>query len=361
MTSNPSGSPLDESVLARLADHAERADETTDWPAASWEALREVGVTAWGIPEEFGGNDLDLLALLDGYERLAGACLTTAFLLSQRDAAVRRLRSFGSPALLARLLPDLASGRAFITVGLSQLTTSRQHTSPALLATPHGPPDEATGFRLDGVIPWVSGADRAEHVVIGAPIPDGRQALFVLPRSTPGVTVEPPMPLAALRGSRTTQMHCAGVELGREWLLAGPFEKPPTTGRGGAGGFETSCLALGLAGAAIDLLRGEGEVRPDLTEAAERFEAARGRLRSRLREAAEGSAEPAEQVALRVDCTQLALQATQVALTAAKGTGFVAPHPAQRWARQALFFLVWSCPRPAAEGIIGRLLPETGA
>ena len=55
--------------------------------------------------------------------------------------------------------------------------------------------------------------------------------------------------------------------------------------------------------------------------------------------------------------TRLALQATQVALTVAKGAGFVAPHPAQRWARQALFFLVWSCPRPAAEGIIEHLLP----
>ena len=39
----------------------------------------------------------------------------------------------------------------------------------------------------------------------------------------------------------------------------------------------------------------------------------------------------------------------------AKGVGFVHPHPAQRWARQALFFLVWSCPRPAAEATLGYL------
>ena len=63
-------------------------------------------------------------------------------------------------------------------------------------------------------------------------------------------------------------------------------------------------------------------------------------------------------MALRVDCTVLALHATQTALTVAKGAGFVAPHPVQRWARQALFFLVWSCPRPAAEGILARLLPS---
>ena len=52
------------------------------------------------------------------------------------------------------------------------------------------------------------------------------------------------------------------------------------------------------------------------------------------------------------------LRVTQTALAASKGTGFLRTHPAQRWARQALFFLVWSCPRPAAEGILARLLPD---
>ena len=63
-------------------------------------------------------------------------------------------------------------------------------------------------------------------------------------------------------------------------------------------------------------------------------------------------------IGLRVRANRLVLQATQAALTVSKGTGFVRPHPAQRWARQALFFLVWSCPRPAAEGVLGYLLPE---
>src|SRR5206468_11971148 len=70
----------------------------------------------------------------------------------------------------------------------------------------------------------------------------------------------------------------------------------------------------------------------------------------------------AEQTAaLRARANALVLRATQAALTAAKGVGFVRPHPAQRWARQALFFLVWSCPRPAAEATIGFLLGECDA
>jgi hypothetical protein len=55
---------------------------------------------------------------------------------------------------------------------------------------------------------------------------------------------------------------------------------------------------------------------------------------------------------LRARANVLALRATQAALTANKGAGFVRPHAAQRRARQALFFLVWSCPRPAAEATL---------
>ena len=39
-------------------------------------------------------------------------------------------------------------------------------------------------------------------------------------------------------------------------------------------------------------------------------------------------------------------------LAARKGSGFLRDEPAQRWARQALFFLVWSCPAPVAGATI---------
>ena len=35
-----------------------------------------------------------------------------------------------------------------------------------------------------------------------------------------------------------------------------------------------------------------------------------------------------------------------MSLAAAKGAGYAYRHPAGRWCREALFFLVWSCPQP---------------
>src|SRR5262249_11045931 len=95
-------------VLEILKTHAGTADGEAAWPEASWEALRRDGVLGWCIPTEDGGAGWDATALLDGYARLASACLTTCFILSQRDAAVRRLRDSRNEAVRRELLPALA-------------------------------------------------------------------------------------------------------------------------------------------------------------------------------------------------------------------------------------------------------------
>lgn len=340
---------LTEPVRRLLADRAEAADRGPEWPDESWAVLGRAGVLRAAVPSAFGGAGLGPGEALDLAEALAGACLTTAFALSQRDAAVRRLLA-GPPDLRADYLPRLAAGQTFLTVGLSQLTTSRQHGGPALRATPDG-----GGYRLAGDVPWVTGADRAAAVVAGATLPDGAQLLAVLPTDRAGVSVGPPLDLAALRGSRTAGVRCDGVRVGPADVLAGPAEH--VLGRTGGGGLETSALALGLAGAAIDLLHAEAGRRTDLAAAAEKFEAARVGVRRRLHGLAGQPAAADAVLAARAESTRLALRATQAALVAAKGAGFVPPHPAQRWARQALFFLVWSCPRPVSADLLADLTP----
>jgi hypothetical protein len=61
---------------------------------------------------------------------------------------------------------------------------------------------------------------------------------------------------------------------------------------------------------------------------------------------ADGSSTTDAIQALRAEANALVLRSTQAALAVSKGTGFLRQHPVQRWARQALFFLVWSCPWP---------------
>src|SRR5579885_2956094 len=254
-------------TLAVLSANAADADGNPAWPEASWAALRAGGVLGWVIPRGHGGQELPYPELLDGYGRLAGACLTTCFILSQRDSACRRLRDGENAALREELLPPLARGETFATVGLSQLTTSRQHLGPSLTARLTD-----DGVVLHGAIPWVTGAARADHIIIGAVLDDGRQVLLALPRGLPGVSVGPPLDLAALVGSLTAEVRCDDVRVDRRWLLAGPAANVMALGgRASTGGLETSCLALGLTGAAVDYLSDEAGRRAELRPTAERL------------------------------------------------------------------------------------------
>lgn len=342
---------LPELLVEGLKAGAAAADAGPGWPNPSWELLARFGVLGWAIPTANGGLDLPPAELLGGYEQLAGACLTTCFILSQREAAVRRILG-GSEKLRRELLRPLACGGKFATVGLSHLSTSRQHQQPALTARFEGP-----SLILNGFMPWVTGAPAADHFITGAVLDDGRQILTVLPADLDGVAVGPPLELMAMQGSLTAEVRCTEVRLDRRWLLAGPTEKVMTTGRGGTGGLETSCLALGLAGAAIDFLHAEAANRSELRTTAANLEQERVDLRKEMHQFA-GDSCPAEAATrLRTEANHLVLRATQAALTAAKGAGFLRSHPAQRWARQALFFLVWSCPRPVAEATLAYLAP----
>ena len=345
---------LSADILTVLSTHATAADGQPVWPEASWSALVQAGVTRWCIPRPCGGDDLSYTDLLDGYEQIAATCLTTCFILSQRDSACRRLRDGDNAALREELLPPLARGDTFATVGQSQLTTSRQHLGPALSAR-----WTDDGVLLDGVIPWVTGAAMADHIIVGAVLDDGRQVLLALPSGLRGVSVNPPLELAALVGSLTAEVRCDKVRVDRRWLLAGPAANVMSLGgRASTGGLETSCLALGLTRAALDYLDEEAQQRPELREPAARLTEEWQRLRDEMHALARTGSTAAATANLRGNANGLVLRATQAALTAAKGAGFLRSHPAQRWARQALFFLVWSCPRPAAEATLAQLAPE---
>jgi len=171
--------------------------------------------------------------------------------------------------------------------------------------------------------------------------------------------VGPPMELMALQGSLTAEVRCHDVRLERRWILAGPAERVLASGRG-AGGLETSGLALGLARSAIEYLQREATKRTEwqgrATACAESWQALQEQLRRLVREGADAQAASN----LRAKVNALVLRATQFALAAAKGSGFLRSHPAQRWARQAMFFLVWSCPAPALDATLTCLaLPES--
>ena len=136
-------------------------------------------------------------------------------------------------------------------------------------------------------------------------------------------------------------------------LLAGPAaEILSHAGAVGTGGLETSALALGQARAALSALVALAPDRSELLEPLDVLCESWRRLWVQLMAHARGEPDASTASQIRAQANALVLRSTQAYLTARKGTGFLRSEPAQRWARQALFFLVWSCPAPIAEAAI---------
>jgi alkylation response protein AidB-like acyl-CoA dehydrogenase len=325
------------SDLARLA---ERSAAEGPWASGAFDCLARHGVLAAIVPRDGGGTgdgEPDTLAAL---VVIGEACLTTALALTQWAAAVRLIAG-GPDDVRAALLPPLARGDTRTTVGISQLTTSRRHLArPALVAT-----RDADGWRLDGTCPWVTGADACDTIVTGAATDDGGQMYFVVPTAGAGVTIDPPLAMLALSGSRTTAVHFAATR---------PAHAIAPAGRGGprTGGLATTALAVGAARASIAAIAREAGARPGLASIAADFTAETDALAARLATAASAGIDPADRDRLRADANGLVVRAAQAALTASKGAGFVAGHPVERLVRESLFFLVWSCPQAVADAVL---------
>jgi alkylation response protein AidB-like acyl-CoA dehydrogenase len=184
-----------------------------------------------------------------------------------------------------------------------------------------------------------------------------QQLLMAVPTNLPGVRVAEPLTLIGVNASSTGPVHFDAVDVPREWLIAGPVANVMASGLGAStGGYETSTLALGLAQAAIDYLAAEAAKREDLREPMLALRAEYEELFDDLLSVVRGEAacrtdksvRPTSKESIRQRANSLVLRATQAALAAAKGAGYVVGHPAGRWCREALFFLVWSCPQPVA-------------
>jgi len=109
------------------------------------------------------------------------------------------------------------------------------------------------------------------------------------------------------------------------------------------GGISSSALALGLASAAIEFLSEQAQSRLSLKETAQAFAEQLQHTKELLFGMANAQIET-DLIELRLRANSIVMRATQAALVAAKGRRYVSGHCAERWCREALFFLVWSSP-----------------
>lgn len=335
------------------------AESVDSWPAEQLAAMADAGVMKWEQPVEFGGLNLRSVGMLEGLRLLSASCLVSTFVLTQRSAAVRRISTSSNVEAQQRLLPDLLLGKTFATVGISHLTTSGQHLKDPLVKVE----ETESGFELSGVVPWATSATKADFLVTGGTLSDGRQILAAIPADRTGVQIQQPVKLMALNASQTGAVELDRVRIDFSELLHGPVEAVMQQGTGGgAGSLGTSALAIGATEGVLRGLSQEAEKRAELSDYLEPLTAEHDQLLTSMRQAAAGEHPDGSRAneMIRKGANSLALRSAQAWLAATKGAGFVAGHPAERAVRESMFFLVWSCPQQVLAANLQELACASG-
>jgi len=338
--------PIDfDSLRDRLRIAVDDVPEA-DWPREALTVLAEAGCFGFAIAREFRGSQVAPADQLRAYEAVAAASLTCALILTQHDGACELLGDCSNPELAARLLPEFAAGRALTTVGISQLTTSRRGSGSAMRAAVDG-----DDFVLDGVMPWVTSTQYADHIVTGAVLDDGMQILLCVPTGVDGLSQGEPMQLMALTGSFTSEVRCERCRVSQDFLLRGPEERVLAL-RAPAKPLSVSAVGIGVAQTLLEYVNERAETLPDYQQVLhDHVQAQYQAVRQRLYDAANELHDPEAEVPsmeIRVAVNDLVVRLAVTAMTLAKGSGYLSDRPSERLLREAMFFLVWSAP-PAVQ------------
>jgi alkylation response protein AidB-like acyl-CoA dehydrogenase len=250
----------------------------------------------------------------------------------------------------SKMLNRMAKNEIWATVGIAQLTTSRQGGPPAVQAQRID-----GGYLLNGTIPWCTGSHQSAFIVAGATMEDGRQILFLLQQHQEGVDLDAPMQMVALVNTLTSSIRLKRVVIQDTWVLR-------HAAAGVLGGRRNSLtlgqtfIATGLTQSALSLI-----AKHDSDRARAAYAKFTGQLAAVRREVAElcqpgrDADAAAANARLRGTCNDLALRAAHAAVALYKGAALLQNHPAQRLAREAMFLLVWSCPNPVIDRTVDLL------
>jgi len=191
-----------------LAPKAAQLDEESIFATCHLPAMAEIGLMGMNLPEDFGGIALSGPALYAAVEAVAGACGSTASMLTAHFLATDSILLGGDSDLQERFLTNAAEGQ---TLGAFALTEPQAGSNPADMKT--YAVKEGKGYRIKGSKCFISNAGAADFIVVYAKTDRdagarGVSAFVVEPKITEGVDIAPNEKTMGLKGG-----HVFGIAL----------------------------------------------------------------------------------------------------------------------------------------------------
>ncbi|MDQ7907704.1 acyl-CoA dehydrogenase family protein [Phytohabitans sp. ZYX-F-186] len=206
---------------AKVAPNAAEADETGEFPKASYEALRAADFHAPHIPEQYGGAGADALATAMVIEEVARACAATSLIPAVNKLGTMPLLLAGSEELKRQFLPPVASGEAMFSYCLSEPEAGSDAAAMTTRAVRDG-----DHWVLDGVKRWITNAGVSRYYTVFAVTEPGVGAkgisAFVVDKSDPGVSFGAPEKKLGIKGSPTREVYFDGVRIPADRIIGEP-------------------------------------------------------------------------------------------------------------------------------------------
>lgn len=245
-----------EVCAAKVAPHAAEADETGEFPKASYDALRAADFHAPHIPVEYGGAGADALATAIVIEEVARACASSSLIPAVNKLGTMPLLLAGSDELKRRYLTSVASGDAMFSYCLSEPEAGSDAASMTTRAVRDG-----DHWVLNGVKRWITNAGVSEYYTVFAVTdPAARSrgiSAFVVEKSDSGVSFGAPEKKLGIKGSPTREVYLDNVRIPADRMIG-------AEGTGFATAMKTldhtrvtiAAQAVGIAQGALDYAKG---------------------------------------------------------------------------------------------------------
>jgi alkylation response protein AidB-like acyl-CoA dehydrogenase len=203
---------------ARVAPHAAEADETGEFPKASYDALRSSDFHAPHIPVEYGGAGADALATAIVIEEVARACASSSLIPAVNKLGTMPLIIAASEELKAKYLSKVAAGEGMFSYCLSEPEAGSDAASMTTRAVRDG-----DHWVLNGVKRWITNAGVSEYYTVFAVTdPSARSrgiSAFVVEKSDAGVSFGAPEKKLGIKGSPTREVYFDNVRIPADRII----------------------------------------------------------------------------------------------------------------------------------------------
>ena len=366
---------LRESVRAlaekEIAPHAHAVDEDHRYPQEAADALIKANLHAAHVPDEFGGEGADALAVAIIIEEVARVCASSSLIPAVNKLGSLPLILGGDNDQKKRWLPALAQGKGF------SYCLSESEAGSDAVALKTKAERTSAGWLLNGSKKWISNAGVSEfYTVIAQTDPSkGSKGItaFIVEKSDPGISFGAPEKKMGFRGSPTREVYFDNIELSDDRRIG-------EVGKGFAIAMDTldhtrvtiAAQALGIAQGALDSAEKYSHERKQfgkeifefqaiqfiLADMAMNIEAAR-----QLTYAAAAKSERNDKdlrffsSASKTFASDVAMKVTTDAVQVLGGYGYVSDYPVERMMRDAKLTQIYEGTNQVQRIVMARNIP----